>query len=198
MPFSQEVLSQVSSTEPIKLLPWCISVVVPLHYISKATTTATQQDEGISIVFDPCSTASESEPHGLPVPGPSGVMIPSPVMSPLSVSSMPDIPLGSTPLLGHSFAGLTIPPKGKQDHSPSDSPNHLHVKMTCVTSLEIEVRSKHSSTWGNDHTPDPTPETRTDSEQQQQESPNPSSSLTRGLANPNDEAAAGSSKNTGD
>ena len=61
-------------------------------------------------------------------------------MSPLVVFSMPDIPVDGTPLLGHSFAGLTIPPKGKWDHSPSDSPDHLHIKRTCITSPEVEFR----------------------------------------------------------
>ena len=57
----QEVLSHVSSMEAIKLLPWCISMVVPLHYISEATTTAAQQEKGISIVSGPCPTVPEPE-----------------------------------------------------------------------------------------------------------------------------------------
>ena len=138
----QEVLSQVSSTEAIKLLPWCISATVPFHYISETTTTAAQQDEGISIVSKACPTVPE--PHSLPVPGPSGVLTPPP-----PVSSLPDIPLEGIPLLGCPFAGLTIPPLGKWDHSPSDSPDCLHIKRTHITSPEVVVRSEHSSTWGN-------------------------------------------------
>ena len=131
----QEVLSQACSTEAIKLLPWCVSVVVPLCYISEATTMATQQDEGISTVSEPCSPVGEPEPHGLPVPGPSGVMTPPPTMSPPSVSSLPDIPLTGTHLLGHSFVGLSIPLKGKWDHAPSDSPDCLHIKRSHVSLL---------------------------------------------------------------
>ena len=66
----QEVLSQVSSTEAIKLLPWCISVVVPFCYISGAASTAVQQDESISIISGPCPTVPK--PCGLSVLGPSG------------------------------------------------------------------------------------------------------------------------------
>ena len=163
----QEVLSQVSSMEAVKLLPWCVSMVVPLCYISEAATMAIHQDEGISIASEPCTAASEPEPHGSLVPCPSGVSTSPPATSPLPVFSIPDIPLDGTPLLGCSFAGLTIPPKGKWDHTPSDSPNHLHVKRTHITSPEVQVGSEHSSTWGNDHKPNPTPESRTDSGQPQ-------------------------------
>ena len=163
----QEVLSQVSSMEAIKLLPWCVSMAVPLGYMSKAATIATHQDEGASIASEACPTTPEPEPCGSPVPGPSGVLTPQQAMSLLPGFSMPDIPLDGTPLLGHSFAGLTIPLKGKWDHSHSDSPDHLHVKRTHITSPEGEVRSEHSSTWGDNHMPDPTPETRIDSRQQQ-------------------------------
>ena len=51
----QEVLSQASSTEAIKLLTWCVSVAVPLSYINEAESMAAHQEEGISI-------ASESYP----------------------------------------------------------------------------------------------------------------------------------------
>ena len=50
----QDVLSQMSSMETIRLLPWCVSVVVPPHYIGQAATMATQQDEGISTISGPC------------------------------------------------------------------------------------------------------------------------------------------------
>ena len=71
----QDVLSHVSSTEAFKLLPWCVSVAVPFCYISEATTMAVQQDKGISIISRPCPTAPEPEPHGLLVPGPSGLQL---------------------------------------------------------------------------------------------------------------------------
>ena len=134
--------------------------MVSLCYIGEAATTATHQDEGVSIASDP-------EPCGLPVPDPSGVLSPPLAMSLLPVFSIPDIPLDGTPWLGHSFAGLTILPKGNLDHSPSDSPDHLYMNRNSVTSPEVKVRSKHSSIWGDDHTPNPTPETRTVSRQPQ-------------------------------
>ena len=111
--------------------------------------------------------------------------------------SIPDIHLDGTPLLGCSLASLNIPPKGKQDHTSSDSPDHPHINRTNITSPEVEVGSEHSSTWGNDHMPNPTPETRTDSGQPQQVSPSPSSSPTRGPANSNDDAVASIPKSTG-
>ena len=154
--------------------------------------------KGISIVSEPCPNVPESEPSGLPVPGTSGVPPSPPVTSPLIVFSIPGIPLDGTPLLGHSFAGLTVPSKAKQEHSPSDSPNCLHIKMTHISFTKVEVGSEHSSTWGDDHMPAPKPETRTDSGQQQWESTSPSSSPTRGPANPDNDMVAGSSKSTED
>ena len=106
----QEVLSQVSSTEAITLLPWCISMAMPLCYISKSVSLVAHQDEGISIASESCPIVPESEPHSSPVSGPSGGLTPLPPMSPFPVFSIPDIPLDGTPWLGHSFAGLNIPP----------------------------------------------------------------------------------------
>ena len=96
-----KVLSQVSSTEAIKLLPWCLSMVVPLLY--EVGTMAAQQDKGVSIVSGPYPIVPEPEPHGLLVLGPSGVLNPSLVTSPAPVSSLPDIPLEGTSLLGCSL-----------------------------------------------------------------------------------------------
>ena len=108
-------------------------------------------------------------------------------------------PPGRYSLIGTCpFADLAIPSKGKWDHSPSDLPDHLHTMRTHVTSPEVEIESEHSSTQGNDHIPDLTPETRTSSRWQGQESFSPSSSPTRGPADPDDEAVAGSSKSTED
>ena len=121
---------------------------------------AIQQDEGISIISRPCPTVFQPEPCGSPVPDPSEVLTPPLVTSTPPVSSLLDIPLAGTPLQGHPFADLAILPKGKWDHTPSDSPNHLHTKRDHVTSPEVEVRSEHSSTLGNDHIPNLTPETR--------------------------------------
>ena len=104
------------------------------------------EDEGISIASKICPTVPEPEPHGSLAPGPSGFLTPLLVMSPLPMFSIPDIPLDGTPLLGCSFAGQAIPQKGKWDHTPSDSPNHPHIKRICITSPEVEVGSEQSST----------------------------------------------------
>ena len=118
----QQVLSQASLMEAVKLLPWCISAVVPFHYISRDATTATQPDESVPIISRPHPMVPEPEPCGSPVPGPSGVTIPS-MTSPLPVSSLPDMPLAGTPLLGCPFDDLANTSKGKWDHSPSVTPN---------------------------------------------------------------------------
>ena len=158
---------------------------------------AAHQDEGVSSASEPyplhCAWASQlTGSRSIWGSDSSTGNVPS------TGVSIPDIPLDSTPLLGHSLASLTIPLKGKWDHSLSDSPNHLCIKRTRITSPEVKVRSEYSSTQGDNHMPDPTPETRTDSEQQWWQSPSPSSSPTRGLAYPSDGVAAGSPKSTGD
>ena len=87
---------------------------------------------------------SEPEPHGSLVLGPSGGLTPPLPTSLLPVSSLPDITLAGTPLLGHPFADLlAIPSKGKWDHCPNDSLKHFHAKRTCITSPEVEVGSEH-------------------------------------------------------
>ena len=43
----------------VKLLPWCISVVVPFCYISGPVTIAAQQDEGVLIGSEPSPTAPD-------------------------------------------------------------------------------------------------------------------------------------------
>ena len=152
--------------ETIKLLPLCISAAVPFHYISRAITMAAQLDEGIPTESQLHPTTSEPQPgpHGSPVPGSLRSLTPPPVTSPLPMSSLSDILLAGTPLLGHPFADfLAIPSKGKWDHSLSDSLNHLHTKRTHITSPEVKVGSEHSSTQGQDHMPDLVPETGTSS-----------------------------------
>ena len=42
----QEVLNQVSAMEAVKLLPWCISAVVPFHYTSGAGVMVAQPGQG--------------------------------------------------------------------------------------------------------------------------------------------------------
>ena len=94
----QEV-SQVRSTEAIKLLPWCVSMGVCLHYISEVPSIVIHQGKGISIASESSPAAPEPEPYGLPVPGPSGGLTHPPAVSPLPVFSIPDIPFGQYSLV---------------------------------------------------------------------------------------------------
>ena len=99
--------------------------LVPFHYISGVETIATQQDKS-------CPTASEPEPgpHGSHVPGPSRGLTPPPGPSSLPQSSLPDIPLSGTSLVGWLFPSfLAVSSQRKWDNSPSGSPDH-HTKRT--------------------------------------------------------------------
>ena len=49
----EEIFSQASSADSIKLLPLCISVAVPLYYMSKKMATAMQQDEVVPAASEP-------------------------------------------------------------------------------------------------------------------------------------------------
>ena len=112
----QGVFFQMSLTEAVKLLPWRVSSAVPFCYLSRAVTIAAQQDKGIPTISEPCPTTSEPEPkpHGSPAPGCSDGLTSPPGTPPLPVSSLPDISLAGTPLVGHSFSDfLAIPSQRK-------------------------------------------------------------------------------------
>ena len=112
----QEVFSQEISTEAVMLLPWCIPASVHFCYISGAITIAAQQDKDIPMVSESCPTVPEPEPepHGSPAPGPSGGLTPPPGTQPLPLSSLPNIPLAGTPLVGHPFSDfLAIPSQSR-------------------------------------------------------------------------------------
>ena len=198
----QEAFSQVSLTEAAKLLPWCISVAVPFCYISGTITTAAQQDEGFPTTPEPCSTASElaPEPHCSWALGPPGGLTPPPRTSLLPVSSLPDIPLTGTSMMGCLFSYfLAIPSQGKQDHSPSGSFDHSPTKRTSVCSQDIEVGVESSSSLGDQGTLELVPEAgyRPSSEQEEHEpvSPPSPSGATMGLVGV---TMAGSLKSTKD
>ena len=101
----QGIFLQVSSTEAVMLLPWCIFVAVPFCYTSGPVTIDAQWDESISTISEPSPTACEPEPepHGSPVTGPSGGLTPPPGTPLLPVSSLPDIPLVGTSMVGCPF-----------------------------------------------------------------------------------------------
>ena len=196
----QEVFSQFSSTEAVKLLPWCVSLAVPFHYISGTMTTAAQQDENIPTVPQPCPTAPKPESYGSPTPGTFGSPIPPPRASPLPVSSLPDIPLVGTPLVGCPFSDfLAVSSEGKQSHPPSSSPGHHDPRKTYVCSPEVEVGVESSFSWGKQDTPELVPESRPRpcSQQRGQDTtspPSPSSATVSLIGR----TAAGSPKSTKD
>ena len=127
--------------EAVKLLPWCISVVVPLCYISKAATMDAQQRMTASSPYlASAPPAPEPEPQFQSIQG--------------SNSSTGDVSSTSFFLARHhpgrySFVRMSfcwpIHSSEEEVGPPSDSPNHLHTKRTCITSPEVEVGSEHNS-----------------------------------------------------
>ena len=89
----QVAFSQVSLADSIKPLPWCISMAVPLHYVSGMKATSMQQDEDVP---------AASEHEALPAPGPSRSPVHPPGTPPLPV------PPHQTPLVGTSLVGYPL------------------------------------------------------------------------------------------
>ena len=141
----QEVFSQVHLADSIKLPSWCISVVVPLCYMSGMMVTAMQQDEDVAAASKPqCSLA----------PDPSSSLVHPPRMPPLPVPPLLDIPLVGTPPVVCPFAEfLAISTQKKWGCSPSGLLDHHHNKRICVDSQEVEARSDHCSAHGDEDTP---------------------------------------------
>ena len=100
-----EVVSQVSSADYIKSLPWHISVAVPLYYMSGMMATATQQDEDVPAAF---------KPEGSPAPGPLSSPVHPPRTPPLPVPPLLDIPMVGTPPVGQAFAEFLAISKQKK------------------------------------------------------------------------------------
>ena len=140
----QEVFSMVSSTDSIKLLPWCVSSAVPFCYMSEALATAVQQGENVQ------STTAAPKPEGSLAPDPSSSPAYPTGTPPPLIPFLPDIPFVGTPPVGHPFPGFIASPTPKKwDHSSSSSlGNHYH-KRVHISSPEVEVRSKHSSALGD-------------------------------------------------
>ena len=135
----QEVFSQVSSTDSIKLLPWCISSTVPLCYMSRVLATAMQQ-------HDIPATTTVSEPDGSPALAPSSSPACPTRTPPLPVPPLLDISFVGTPPVGHPFAEfLAGPTQKKWDCSSSGSLSNHPKKRTLVDSQEVEARSEHCS-----------------------------------------------------
>ena len=164
----QEVVSQVSLTNSIKLLPWCFSSVVPLYYMSNVLATTTQQKEDIP------ATITVPKPEGSQAVDPSDSPASQTETPSLPVPPLPDIPFVGTPSVVCPFSGFTADPtQEKQDYSPSGSLGDHHDKRTHVDSQEGQARSEHSSTQGKEDTPTLALEVRPSSEPQEQEPTSP-------------------------
>ena len=112
----QEVFSQTSSTKLVKLLPWCISSAIPLHYLNEALAMTVQQKEDIPVT----TTAPELE--GSQILAPSDSPAHQTGTPSLPVPFLLDIPVVGTTPFGCPFAGFIVSPmKKKQDHSSSST-----------------------------------------------------------------------------
>ena len=183
----QEVFSQASSTNSIKLLSWCISSTVPLCYMSGVLATAMQQNEDIP------ATTTAAKPDGSLAPGPSSSPAHPPGTPPLPVHSLLDILFVGTPPVGHPFAEfLAIPKQKRWDCSSKSSLDDHCNKRTHADSQEVEARSEHRSAQGNEDMPKLVLEAGPSFKQQQGQEPTSSPcSLTRATADPDDGTVAG-------
>ena len=190
-----EVFSQASSTDLFKLLPWYFSSAVPLHYMSNALATATQQEQDVP------TTIAVPEPEGSQAPDPSDCPPHQPLSSDFTSPStpLPDIPFVGTTLVGCPFAGfIANPTQKKWDCSSSSSISHHCNKRTHVNSQEVEDKSEHSSTQGKEDMPTLASEVRPSSKPQGQEPTSPPSSPTKATTDPDDGTVGEASKSTGD
>ena len=128
----REVFSETSSTNLVRLLPWCISTatnpgMIPICYMSEALATTMQQrvdaPAGTTIPESegsqtPASTSSPAHPTWTP---------------PLPILSMSDILIINTPPVRCSLARFIIDPQCKMwDNSPNSVPNNLPGKRAHI------------------------------------------------------------------
>ena len=165
----------------------------PLHHMGNTLVATKWQSEAAPASVD------VTDQEVLAAPGLSNNPTHSLETSPPAIPLLPDLPFEDTLLIGHSFfESLAGPSQQKWGHSPSGSFGDHHEKRTQKDSLDVELKSEHSSAQHNDHLPDLIPGTRTGSRWQRQEYSSPSSSPIRDLTNTDDEAVTGSSKSTRD
>ena len=110
-----------------------------------------------------------------------------------------DIPFVGTPQAGHPIAGFIVSLTQKEgDCFSSGTLEDQYNKWTCVDSQEVEVRSEHSSTKGDENILKLAPEARTSSEPQEQEPTSPLSSPTKATTDPGDSTVVGTLGSTRD
>ena len=118
---------------------------------------------------------------------------------PLPVPPLLDIPFVGIPLVGHPFTGFIASSIQKKWHCSSrcalgDQCN----KQTHADSQEVEARSEHSYTKGNEDMPKLAPEARHSFKPQRQEPTGPPSSPTKAIADPGDGTVVETSRSTRD
>ena len=144
-------------------------------------TTTVPEPEG-SQALDP----SDSPAHQTGTPSP-----PAP--------SLLDIPFVGTPLVGCPFARLIVgPTQQKVNNSSNGTLSDQCNKQTHIDLQEVKVRSKHSSTEGDEDIPKLAPKARPRSEPQGQESTRPPSSPTKATVDPGNGTVVETSRSTGD
>ena len=189
----QEVFSQASWTDLIKLLPQCVSSAVPLHYMSKALTTTVWQEEDVPVTITvPMLEDSQAlNPSDSPA-GQTGT-------PPLPMPPFLDIPFVDTFLVWHPFAGFSAGPIQKMwNHSSSDILSDQCNKRTHIDSQEVEVWIKHSSTQDNENSSKLVPEDGSSPKPQGLEPTGSLSSPTKATADPDDGIVVGTSRSTRD
>ena len=103
----QEVFSQASSTDMVKLVPWCISSAIPLCYMNEVLATMVQQREDIAV------TTTAPEPEGSQALAPSDSPSHQTGTPHLPVPPLLDIPFVGTSLVGCPFTGFIVDPYRK-------------------------------------------------------------------------------------
>ena len=188
----QEVFSMVSLAESVKLLPWCFSTGAPFAiWMTHWPLWATEQN---------CSSHCRCN-------WARGTICSRAIKQSNSLtqnsSSYHTSSAGST-FWGHPFHRAPIlwvpcqPFQAKVGPLSQQLIQWLSWEESLDQFPEVEVRSEHSSTQDDDYTPNLMPETRTSLGDEDRSPPAPPSSPIRALANPDDEAVAGSPKSTRD
>ena len=189
----QEVFSQPSSTDFIKLLSWCFSSAVSLHHMNEVLATTVQQREAIPV------TTATPEPEGSQVQAPSDGPVHQTGTPPLPVSPLLDIPFVGTPLVRCPFTEFVDGPMHKKwDHSSSSTLGDQCNKQNHVDSQEARARSEYSSTKGEEDMPKLASEPRPSSEPQGQEPTSTPSSPTKVTVDPGDGTVVETSRSTRD
>ena len=141
-----EVFSMTSLANSVKFLPWCISFSIPLAIWMMCWWLLCNRVK----LPQPLQLHPSHRNHLLW--GSQAVQLTQLKLLLLSYL-LPDIPFEDTPSMWCPFfESLASPLQKKWSHSPSGLFSNCHSKRTQVDSPEVEARSEHSSTWGDDYT----------------------------------------------